>query len=181
MIIANKLREENRIEYLLYMWQVEDILRQYDCDISQLEAHYLSQFELDDALRQETIEWYSHLCRMMLEEGVRVKGHLQINRNTLNGLEELHNELLKSDKFPYYKQMYYKVLPHIVQLRSKGATAEESELYNCFEALYGLLLLRLQHSEISEGTKLACADISTMLGQLGDYFKQWCLGNLTFE
>ena len=33
MIIAEQLRNSNRAEYLLYMWQVEDLIRAYDCDI----------------------------------------------------------------------------------------------------------------------------------------------------
>ena len=30
MIIAEKLSKTNRAEYLLYLWQVEDLLRAYD-------------------------------------------------------------------------------------------------------------------------------------------------------
>ena len=30
MIIANQLKNTNRAEFLLYMWQIEDILRAYE-------------------------------------------------------------------------------------------------------------------------------------------------------
>ena len=76
-----------------------------------------------------------------------------------------------AEKFPYYRQMYYKVLPYIVEIRSKGGADEGcSELETCFNTLYGTLLLRLQHKEISVETQNATRDISALLGQLSDYY-----------
>ena len=36
MYIAKKLREQNICEYLIYMWQIEDIIRAYKFDIDAL-------------------------------------------------------------------------------------------------------------------------------------------------
>ena len=172
MIIANQLRTKNRAEYLLYMWQVEDILRVYHLDIDRIKNEYLCQFKLEgDALKQ-TEEWYANLCEMMRTEGVSEKGHLQINKNTLQDLQELHQQLMNSQKFPYYHEMYYKVLPYLVELRAKGIAKEDSELQICFDALYGLLLLRLQHKDITPDTEKAQKDISALLGQLSDYYQK---------
>ncbi len=170
MIVADRLKTTNRAEYLLYMWQVEDILRAYHCDIDRLKAEYLPRFGAEGEAKQRTEQWYEDLCRMMLEEGVREKGHLQINRNILQELSELHDQLLASQKFPYYREMYYKVLPYIVELRGKGGDRELPELQTCFDALYGVLMLRLQKREVSPETLKAVADISSMLGQLSDYY-----------
>ena len=170
MIIANQLRTKNRAEYLLYMWQIEDILRAYQLDIDIIKSQYLSQFNLEGDLLKQTEEWYANLCEMMKTEGVAQHGHLQINKNVLQELQELHTQLLNSQKFPYYHEMYYKVLPYIVELRAKGANTEDSELQICFDALYGILILRLQHMEITADTEKARQDISTFLGQLSDYY-----------
>ena len=56
----------------------------------------------------------------MREEDVREKGHLQINRNVIINLTDLHNALLASPKFPFYNAAYFKALPFIVELRSKN-------------------------------------------------------------
>ena len=48
MIIAQQLRTENRAEYLLYMWQVEDIVRLYDADADRICREYLSRFKVDE-------------------------------------------------------------------------------------------------------------------------------------
>ena len=99
MKIAQHLREKNIAEYLIYMWQTEDLIRANGCDLDKVDAQIVSQFppEEQDVLRQ----WYSDLIEMMRHDGVVEKGHLQINRNTLIQLTDLHRALLGSAKFPF--------------------------------------------------------------------------------
>jgi len=170
MIIANKLRDTNRAEYLLYLWQVEDILRVYGCDFDRLKAEYLARFDVPTTQREAMERWYADLCNMMHAEGCCESGHLTMSKNVLSALTDLHNRLLASTKFPYYREMYYKVLPYVVELRAKGENRDETELQVCFDALYGVMMLRLQGKEVSKQTEQAVADISTLLGQLSDYY-----------
>ncbi|MBR1733692.1 MAG: DUF4924 family protein [Alloprevotella sp.] len=177
MIIADRLRTTNRAEYILYMWQVEDILRAYRLDMDEVREHYLPKFQVAPEERAKMEEWYGNLCRMMSEEGLKDGGHLQINKNALASLEELHRRLLASEKFPYYREMYYKVLPYIVELRAKNASPSgaqdasgTSEIETCFIARYGVLLLCMQGKAVTEQTLKATRDISTLLGQLSDYY-----------
>ena len=108
MYIAQQLKEKNIAEYLLYMWQVEDILRAHHLDPDELKQNYLAQFRATEETEKEMEEWYSHLIRMMKEEGIQECGHLQINRNIILWLTDLHNQLLQSSKFPFYTAAYYK-------------------------------------------------------------------------
>lgn len=171
MIIADQLKKRNRIEYILYMWQVEDIIRAYACDFDRIKTGYLCRFQFEDeAQRERTEQWYADLCNMMHSEGVMKGGHLQINKNVLQNLTELHEQLLASANFPYYKEMYYNVLPYIVELRGKSQDKNEPELQTCLDALYGVMLLRLQKRTISPETEKAVKDITTLLGQLSDYY-----------
>lgn len=177
MIIANQLKEKNRAEYLLYMWQVEDILRLYHCDIDRLSAEYISRFQIDEATAAEMRQWYADLCEMMRSEGKQQAGHLQICENVVISLADLNDQLLASEKFPYYKQMYYRVLPYVVELRAKRSPSVQmageevnDEFHQMFEVLYGVMLLRLQQKPVSDDTAKAAADISAFLGQLSDYW-----------
>lgn len=170
MIIADKLRRTNRAEFLLYMWQVEDVLRAYGCDAERIGREYLVRFDMTDEVRAEATAWYADLCRMMLEEGLREHGHLPVSRSALQELQELHDALLASPKFPYYREMYYRVLPYIVELRAKRGGGEVPELETCFEALYGALMLKLRGKPVSDDTQKALHDISALLGQLSDYY-----------
>lgn len=176
MIIADSLKNKNRAEYLLYMWQVEDIIRAYHCDADAISRDYISRFNLDDEKRKATTQWYANLCEMMRSEGKMEKGHLQICQNILQELSELNACLLRSSRFPYYREMYYKVLPYVVKLRNKnkqaqaGTALQEPELQTCFDLLYGVMMLRLQKKEVSAETEKAVKDVSTLLGQLSDYY-----------
>ena len=149
--IAQQLKERNIAEYLIYMWQEEDLIRANHCEPEELETNVIVRYPEDQ--RAAMREWYGNLITMMSEEGVREKGHLQINKNVILNLTELHNALSSSPKFPFYSAAYFKALPFIVELRTKNGKKEEPELETCFEALYGVLLLRLQKKPISEGTR----------------------------
>ena len=96
-------------------------------------------------------------------------------------LIELHNQLLQSSKFPFYNAEYYKVLPFIVELRNRGANKEENEIETCFNSLYGVMLLRLQHKDISPDTAHAIKEITTFIGMLSDYYKKDKEEGLKFE
>lgn len=172
MIIAKKLKEQNVAEWLLYMWQLEDLLRAVGLDVDKLEDSYLSRFQLEGEEKKELKQWYVDLAEMMRSEGVAEKGHLQICKNMLIWLDELHRRLLKSPKFLYYSAAYYKALPFIVELRQKSDSQDKSELENCFDALYGLMLLRMQGKTVSEETSKAMESISTFIGMLADYYKK---------
>lgn len=191
MIIANRLKDTNRAEYLLYMWQVENIIRLYKCDKERIEHEYLAGFDVDDDVREQMKEWYGYLCDMMRQEGCQENGHLQINKNVITGLADLNEQLLASEKFPYYKQMYYRVLPYVVELRAKSQhhagrtdTTPESDMDEftlLFEFLYAVMMLRLQKRDISPETQSAAKDVSDLLAQLSEYWNADKAGKLKFE
>ena len=178
MYISQELRKKNIAEYLLYMWQVEDIIRAYDCSLSRLRREYISQFDYTEEQKEEMTDWMGDLVRMMNQEGCREKGHLQINRIVIQQLSELNAELLESTKFPFYTSEYYKVLPFIVELRQKKGEDDVPEIETCFNALYGTMMLRLQKKEISTDTQLAIKEITTFIGMLSDYYQQDKQGKL---
>ena len=171
MFISQQLRKENIAEYVLYMWQVEDIIRAYGCNLSLLRKEYISRFDYTEEQREEMTDWYGNLIRMINQEGCREKGHLQVTKIVVQQMAELHAQLLDSPKFPFYSAEYYKVLPFIVELRSKG-DKETGEIETCLNALYGTMLLRLQHKDITPNTANAVKEITTFLGMLSDYYKK---------
>ncbi|MEZ3558707.1 MAG: DUF4924 family protein [Duncaniella sp.] len=170
MIIASQKHKENIAEYLLYMWQIEDIIRANNLDIDRITASVIDRFQLTDAQRKEMVEWYESLIDMMRREGVEKTGHLQLNKNVIIQLTDLHLALLKDPRFPEYTAEFYKTLPYIVELRAKAGDTPVGEIETCFNALYGMLMLRLQGKEITPDTLDAVAQISKFLALLArDY------------
>ena len=172
MFIAQELRKKNIAEYLLYMWQVEDTIRAFDCSLARIRREYIDRFDYNEEQKEEETDWFGNLIRMMNTEGCRQQGHLQINKVTLQMMTELHQQLLSSSKFPFYNAEYYKVLPFIVELRNRGANKEEGEVETCLNLLYGVMMLRLQNKEITPNTQHALQEVSTFIGMLSDYYKK---------
>ena len=169
MYIAQEIRKKSIAEYLLYMWQIEDLIRAYGCSLSRLRREYIDKFQYTDDQKDDETDWFGNLIRMMNEEGKREQGHLQINQVTLQDLAELHHRLLQSGKFPFYNAEYYKVLPFIVELRNKG-DKDINEIETCLDALYGVMLLHMQQKEVSAETESAIKEITTFIGMLSDYY-----------
>ena len=180
MFISTKLRKESIAEYLLYMWQVEDIIRVYNANLSQIRNEYISQFDYSSDDKEELTDWFGNLILMMNREGKREKGHLQINEIIVDDLNELHSQLSSSSKFPLYNAEYYKVLPFIVELRNKG-NSQESEIETCLNALYGTMILKLQNKQISTETQHAIEEISKFIAMLAEYYKKDKTEGLVFE
>lgn len=169
MFIAKSIREKSVVEYLLYMWQMEDLIRAYGCSLTRIRRDYIDRFEYTDQQKDEEEDWFGDLIRMMNQEGKREKGHLAINEVLLQDLGDLHVRLLQSTRFPFYSAEYYRVLPFIVELRQKG-DKEIGEVETCLNALYGVMLLRMRQKPISPETAHAIKAITTFLGMLSDYY-----------
>jgi hypothetical protein len=172
MLIARKLKQENIAEYLIYMWQVEDLIRANDLDIGQIYERIISRFDQPDTVKSEIKEWYENLIDMMRRENITGHGHLIINKNVVSELTGLHLRLLRSETDNDYTEAYYKTLPFIVELRSKAPDKDIPEIDTCFSALYGFLLMRLQKKEISGETQAAISQISSFIRLLVQKYKE---------
>lgn len=181
MYISQQLKQQNIAEYLLYMWQIEDLIRANQFDMAKIKECIIDPYPVSEEQKKDLYRWYEDLIHMMHDEGVMEKGHLQINKNIIVWLTDLHLRLLHSPKFPYYSAAYYKALPLIVELRSKGADKDVPELETCFDAMYGVLMLKLQKKEISEETQKAMKIIGDLLAILAGYYIQDKRGELELE
>ena len=176
MIIARQKRKENIAEYLLYMWQVEDLIRANKFDMDSINRTVIAHYDQPEEVKKEIAQWYEELI-----EGVMEKGHIQLNKNVIITLTDLHLRLLKSPKEMVYSAAYYKTLPYIVQLRAKSGGEDLPELETCFAAVYGYLLLRMQGKEVSAETLEGIKQISSFLALLAEKYREDMKGELKLE
>lgn len=181
MIVSRQLRKKNIIEYLLYMWQVEDLLRGAQLDADALATKVLAGAALPQSTVTAWREWYSGLADMMRLEGVTETGHLGINNSILQEITELHKRLLELEAMEQYKEKYYKALPFIVEFRGKSGKKDCSEIESGLDFLYEIWLLKLQKRKISDQTQKVIDAIGGMLSMLAGYFVQYESGELDFD
>lgn len=171
MFIARKLRQRNIVAYVLYMMQVEDILRACDLDAERLEREYLSRFDYDDEQLQEATEWYAGLIDMMQMEMCQKTGHVQALTNVIADLEQRHQELLDDPQKPFYQAACTAALPVLDELRRKGMDDEVGDVANALDAVYGVTLLKMQGRTVSPETSAALAPVTRMLELLAENYE----------
>ncbi|MDF1548091.1 MAG: DUF4924 family protein [Bacteroidales bacterium] len=169
MKVAQEKRKNNIAEYVLYMWQLEDLLRAFKFDIQALEKNVFGVFSTEETERKKFIEWYTNIIQMMEMENIKVKGHLQVTKNVMLDLNTLHVELLKTPAEEKYREYYYKAAPNFYEFQKKIPN-EIHEVEMMFLGLYGLLLMRIQKKEISEETEVAMKTFSDLMALLSQKY-----------
>jgi hypothetical protein len=173
MLIAEKKKRDNIAEYILYMWQVEDMVRACKFDMDTIEEKIISQFDKPESVLREIRNWYANIILMMHEEGIKEKGHLKLINKTIEELNGLHQAILKKQKDKKYLEQYHWAVPNIKEFQRKMENHENSnEIEVCFNALYALLLLRIQNKDVSNGTREAMSTFSNLLAVLAHRYKQ---------
>ncbi len=180
MVIADQKKRENIAEYVLYMWQLEDMMRSIELNPESVGAIAAQFLEYGDAVVEASEKWYQELIRKMKAEKIQETGHLKEIQDVVIELYYLHNNLLNIAKDPGYIARYKEAGPHLVELRKRsGKVSNEVEL--CFNALYGLLLLRLKKTPITPETEEAMKTISELTSYLAAKYHQMKSGKMDFS
>ncbi|MBO7259567.1 MAG: DUF4924 family protein [Paludibacteraceae bacterium] len=166
MLIAKQLKKTNVAEYLLYMWHVEDLIRALNADMEHIDQCVVEGYQAQGEQRKQIYEWYESLIDMMREEGVMEKGHVQLVKNTLNELEELHLACLQEGQMPAYNAKFYQLLPALQLLKSKSADAQCGDVEICFVFLYGIMQLKRQQKEVAQDTLNTQQEVSKLVSML---------------
>ena len=178
MIIAKEKRYTNIAEYILYMWQIEDIIRAYKFDIDKIEKEIISNYDQPEDVQKEIKYWYLSLIEMMTSEEIRNAGHLQIINTTVIDLYTFHLQLLKNDKEEKYQKVYKSAKVNIIDFEAKLDQTDENEIQTCLTALYAILLMRLQKKEIYKETEKAIESFSNLLAILSEKYRLFEKGKL---
>ncbi len=141
------LKKNNIAEYILYLWQIEDYLRAFP---QQAESNQ----ELHD------------LYNMMHQENITDIGHLQLAKNALAELEELHDDILQQEAT--YRAAMIRLTPALNILKAKTNNPTMSDIEACLTLLYQVMLLRLQNKDISSET----ADVQKQVTQVLQYLSR---------
>jgi hypothetical protein len=168
MLIAQEKRKTNIAEYILYMWQVEDLIRAYRFNIDMIEQNLISQYSQPPRIKNEVRDWYANMILMMYREGIQERGHLSNLTALIAEVTDLHIRLLNSDSG--YKLLYLDASGNIAEFRKKSTSPAAGDIETCLNALYGLLLLRLKKQPVSRETELAMASFSKLLARLSRIF-----------
>lgn len=180
MLIAEEKKESNIAEYLLYMWQLEDLFRAHNFDEKSLYNLLVLSLNIEEENKKNEIwAWYEKLIKEMQKEGISKIGHRTELVEVITELNYLHQTLISVSRDPKYLELYANAKSHLDLLKSKSGNDKQSDVETALNGLYGLLMLRLKKTEISKATEQAMATFSKMIAQLAAIYHKIKKGEIT--
>lgn len=182
MLIAKLKKETNIVEYLIYMFQIEDIIRSFDFDIQKIDSAIVSKFEQTDEIKAQIRTWYQDLINKMKSEEVQTTGHLNELKEIIKGLDVLHQTLLTTIQDKEYQELYEIAKSALAELvRKSGGKQHDSEIEIALNGIYGLLVLRLRQQNVASSTEEELGKVSALLARLAHQYQQMKMGKLSLS
>ena len=164
MDIAQAKRKENIAEYILYLWQLEDLLRALQFSPEAIYSQFVAPRKLTEESQNILLMWYMDIVALLREEEKESSGHLNHTLHLIADMHNLHLQLMELPAGAHYRKTFARLEPYLPVLRiALGKNISDTEL--CFRALYAVMLYRIKGGENS-----AIADtieyISPVIGEL---------------
>lgn len=166
MLIARQKKETNIAEYILYMYQIEDLIRSYQFDVDRIMNQIVAPQIQDEQLLIEYRTWYEQLSYDMKLERIQEVGHLSLLSELIVELIYLHTSLLSVMNDEAYNKQFGIAHEHIESFRLHSNLKDKHPVEVCFHALYMKLLMRLKNQEISAATENSFKEMTKLLALL---------------
>ena len=156
MDIAQNTRRENIAEYILYLWQLEDLLRALQFSPEAIYSQLIDpRKDIAEEQRPVFLLWYLDIAGLLRREGKEEKGHLEHTLHLIADLHDLHLRLQQLPVGAHYRATFARLEPHLPQLRRIVGNPGMSDTELCFRALYAAMLYRIR----GEGDKIGRAHV----------------------
>ena len=177
MLVAKQIRKENISEYILYLYQIEDLIRAFQFDMNLIQENLVTKYKADKNVAAEITGWYNNLVVMMEKEGINEKGHLQFITNLIADVNEFHMQLMQSGTAKVYIQNFRSVAGLLTELKEKNKIAK-NDIQLALDTIYGFLLLKMKKAKTSAETENAVKQLSQWLNSLSVLYKKFEAGDL---
>ncbi len=180
MLISKQKQQENIAEYIIYMYQIEDVIRAYNFDLDKIIENYVAPTLPDQSFINQYKSWYSGLISDMQSQRKQKTGHLVELNEILLELAYLHNMLLTQANDEKYQALTDTAQPLLEEFKSKSNLKDKNNIEVMLQAMYMKLLLKLQKKEISDETEQAFDSMRAQLAYLTRAYHQMKRGELNF-
>ena len=172
MLIALQKRRENIAEYILYLWQIEDLLRALQFSPEAIYATLVAKVEGADEQQKENIfNWYMQIVELLRKEGKEEKGHIDHTLHLVADLHNLHLQLMKLPVGEHYRMTHQRLAAELPRLRTILDNDDISDTELCFRALYAAMLYRIKGDSSKSGAiEDVVTLISPVIATLTDYY-----------
>lgn len=174
------LQSENVAEYLLYMYQLEAMVRSLDFNIDLIDQQLLAPAFEDPNQRQEQLQWYAQMTAEMQQRQLLKEGHLEQVDEILVELIYLHNTLLTILNDDKYKGLCEHANEALRAFKVKSNMSNRHDVEVLLHAMFMKLQLKMKKQEISPETEAALDLFRIQLAYLSQQYKRMRAGELNF-
>lgn len=179
MYIAINKRKENIAEYILYLWQLEDLLRALQFSPEAIFSQLVAPRNLKEDEQLKLLEWYMDVVNLMESEGKAETGHLEHTIHLISDLQQLHLQLMELPVGERYRELFARLQPELPRLRGiltgsdRLDAGEMSDMELCFRALYAVMLYRIKGEEKADDTiQDVLETVSPVIAELADIYRK---------
>lgn len=180
MLIAQQKKDQNIAEYIVYMYQIEDIIRAFKMDVDAIMDNFVIPQLPDRSFEKQYRNWYEDLVKQMKSQKIEEKGHLYELNEIIMELSYLHTTLVNTTRDEKYIGIYDRAMPQMEDFKSKSNLKDKNHIELAFHAMYMKLLMKLQKKEISAETEEAFDSMRILLAYLGRAYHKMKSGDLDF-
>jgi hypothetical protein len=174
MDIAQAKRKENIAEYILYLWQLEDLLRALQFSPEAIYSQLVAPREVADEQKHIYLLWYMDIVNLLRKEGKEQSGHLEHTLHLIGDVHNLHLQLMQNPVGEHYRKTFARLAPQLPQLRAMISRDDVSDTELAFRALYAAMLYRIKGDKkraeaISDTIELVSpvmAELAAMYGKV---------------
>lgn len=170
MTIAERKKQNNIAEYIIHLYQTEDLIRAFECDIEKVREYVIKHIPQDNSSKEEISDWYEEILTKMKKQDILQQGHLNEVNDLVNQLDLLKGQLLEGDED--FKKKYREAKPHIDEMIKLSKGTIESEVQICLNGIYGLLLAKINGREVPEEIQPALDHFGNVLSYLSYKYNQ---------
>ncbi|HNP18098.1 MAG TPA: DUF4924 family protein [Fulvivirga sp.] len=170
MNIANRKKQNNIAEYIIHMYQTEDLIRAFEFDIEKIKEFVIKNIPENEDSKADLAAWYEAQLNAIKSQGIEKSGHLKELNEIVAELNSLKDKLIKTDET--FNKTYQSAKPFIDKSigLSKGQITDEIQI--CLNGIYGLLLLRMNGQHVPNELMESLNHFGDVLSYLSYKYKQ---------
>lgn len=169
--VAENKKSTNIAEYIIYMYQMEDLIRSYQGNAEEIKTYVVEKYPVSKEEKKKIADWYLGLLDQMKDQSILEKGHLHELNTLVSELAKIHWQLLKTD--PLYFEAYGKAKPFILEAVMQAENQDlGNEIQICLNGIYGLLLCRLLGKKVTDEQLKSAEAYGDILSTLSYHFKE---------
>jgi hypothetical protein len=170
-ISAEVKKKENIAEYIIYMYQTEDLILNFNFNLDDILEYVIQHMSRDPQVLKEQLLWYADIIEQMRHENIADnKQRLRSTQVFVDQLTILHEKYLLTERL--YQERYAKAKKDIEYNIALSENKITNPVQICLNGIYGMLLLKLNGKKVSDDQQSMLENFGSVLEYLSEEYKK---------